>query len=353
MQTNTTAAVSRWKSSYQLICLLALAGLLNACASAGPPTWISSPDEVYNPNEYLTAVGDGDSNQRAQDTAIANLARIFRADIQASERLVEEYREVADGERVEVDWVSELVSSTQITSNLELLNVRILESYAADDGMHYALAGLERLPTAALYTREISNNEMQLRALEERAENEESTLASIGLLRSALTIAKVNEELARQRNVIMGRPADASSELSRRLALEEQLEELGRRASVFIQSNAEAPDELENALMSVFQDMGFEMSSSRQQALLLVRLNYSLEDAGMSRDDAEFKMWGVRVEIEDRQMNRSFAQFFREGRTGARTETQSIRRSARDARNAIEQPFQTFISAEMRKLTAE
>lgn len=353
MQPFISAAVSCWKNSYQLTCLLVFAGLLSACGSSGPPLWISSPDEVYNPNEYLTAVGDGDSNQRAQDTAMANLARIFRADIQASEQLVEEYREVADGQRVEVDWVSELISSTQITSNLELLNVRILESYAANDGMHYALAGLERLPTAAIYTREISNNEMQLRALEQRAEEERSTLASIGLLRSALTIAKVNEELVRQRDVIMGRPADGSSELSQRLAIEERLAGLGRRASVSVESNDGAPAELEDAVKTIFQNMGFVMASDPQQALLHVRLNYRLEDAGMNRNDAVFRMWSVRVEVQDRQMNRSFSQFFREGRTGAPTETQSIRRSVRDARNAIEQPFQAFINAEMRELVAD
>ncbi|MFW6347121.1 MAG: hypothetical protein ACOC2C_00750 [Cyclonatronaceae bacterium] len=334
-------------SFFMVVCFL------SACGSAGPPVWVSSPDEVYAPNEYLTAVGDGDSNQRAQDTALANLARIFKADIQTTETLVEEYREVADDERVEVDWVSELVSATEISTGLELLNARIYESYSAPDGMYYALAGLERMPTSALYTREISNNEMQIRALQERAENERSTLASIGLLRSALTIAKVNEELVRQRNVIMGRPAESSSELSQRLALEERIEALGRRASVYVESNQNAPAELEDALKSVFQEMGLQMSSSRQQALLHVRLSFDLEDAGMNRDDADFRMWSVRVAIEDQQMNRSFAQFFQEGRSGAPTETQSRRRSVRDARNAIEQPFQRFINAQMRELVSD
>ena len=335
-----------------LIGLLFTTLLLGACGSSGPPAWVSSPDEAYNPNQYLTAVGDGESNQRAQDTALGNLTRIFRADIQASERLLEEYREVADGDRVKIDWVSELVSSTEITSDMELLNVRIYESYTAADGTHYALAGLERQPTAVLYTREISNNEMQLRALEQRAEDERSTLARIGLLRSALTIAKINTELARQRDIIMGRPADASTELSRKLALEEQIETLGRQASVFVERNEAAPPELENALESVFQEMGLMMASEPGQALLHVRLNYSIEDAGMSRDDADFRMWSVRVEMEDQQMNRSFASFFREGRTGAPTETQSIRRSARDARNAIERPFKTFITKEMQALVS-
>lgn len=333
--------------------LVLLLGFLSACGSAGPPLWISSPDEVYNSDEYLTAVGDGESNQRAQDNALANLARIFRADIQTSETLVEEYREVADGERVEVDWVSELVSSTEITTGLELLNARIYETYVNDSGTHYALAGLERLPTSALYTREISNNEMQLRTLEQRAEAASSTLAAIGLLRSALTIAKVNEELVRQRNVIMGRPAESSSELGRRLAIEERLMELGRRASVYVEGNASAPAELENAVKTIFQDMGFVMTDRPQQALLQVRLNYSHEEAGLNRDDAVFRMWSVRVEVEDQEMNRSFAQFFREGRSGAPTETRSIRRSTRDARIAIEQPFKAFINAEMRDLTAD
>lgn len=335
----------------KLLLLLALSLIIASCASAPrTPLWLTSPGEVYPDRQYLTAIGSGASLQAAQDNATANLARTFRADVQASQTLIDDYLETMRNEDVNLNRVTSLISTTQVTSNLEMLNVQVYETFRSTDNTFYVLVGFERLPTSTIYSREITSNDMVIEARMRQAERENSVIRKMGFYRSALTVSQVNENLSRQRDQILNRSVPFNPETERRLEIERKLDELSAQATVRINTTADFPRELDGALRGAFQELGFRMGESVNNPLLDVRAAFIMEDADLGRTDAHFKHWSVEIEITDNQAGTDFRSFFQEGRSGAATEDQVSRRTARDARNAIERPFRDFLAAQLRDL---
>ncbi len=344
--TFTTFASSRWLSLALLFVIMMTAV---SCSTTRTPGWLSSPGEAYPENQYLTAVGSGSSLQAAQNNAIGNLARIFRADVRADQTLVDDYIETMRNEDVDLERITSLISTTRIESNMEMLNVQVYETHQ-DNGTYYVLAGFERLRTSTIYSREISNNEMQISELRSRASGEESVIRKMSLLRSALVVSEVNENLSRQRDQILNRSVQYNPEVEQRLAIEREIEELSRQATIRLRMADGFPRELDGALKTVFQDMGFRLGESVTDPLLEVHAQFIVEDTDLGRDDAVFKHWSVIIDITDTQTRTDFRQFFHEGRTGAASDDQATRRSARDARDVIERPFRSFVDQQMRSL---
>lgn len=321
-----------------------------SCASTSrTPAWLTSPGDVYPENQYLTAIGSGNSLQAAQNNAIANLARIFRADVRADQTLVDDYIETMRNEDVDLERVTSLISTTRIESNMEMLNVQTYETHRSGD-TYYVLSGFERLRTSTIYSREMTNNEMQIDELRSRVSAEQSIIRKMALLRSALIVSEVNENLSKQRDQILNRSVPFNSEVEQRLEIEREIEELSRQATIRLRTADDFPGELEGAMKSVFQEMGFTIGESVTDPLLDVHAQFIVEDTDLGRDDAVFKHWSVIIDITDNQTRTDFRQFFHEDRAGAASEDQATRRSARDARNVIERPFKSFVDQQLRSL---
>jgi len=139
-------------------------------------------------------------------------------------------------------------------------------------------------------------------------------------------------------------------EVEQRLEIERDIESLAREATVRLRVPDNFPRELNGALQTVFQDLGFTMGDAVSDPLLDVVAAFEMETADLGRDDGVFKHWTVSIDIKDNQTRTDFRQFFHEGRSGAISEDQAVRRSARDARNVIERPFRTFVDKQLREL---
>lgn len=330
--------------------ILVLSILLAACASTPrTPLWLTSPGEVYPERQYLTAIGSGNSLHAAQNNAIGNLARTFRADVRASQTLVDDYLETVRDEDINLARVTSLISTTQVESNLEMLNVQTYETHQ-DGQTFYVLAGFERLPTSTVYSREITNNDMIIESLLGQAARENGVIRKMGFYRSALVISQINENLSLQRDHILNRTVPFNPETERRLEIDRRLDELAAQATVRIQTPADFPRELEGALRSVFQELGFTSGDGVSSALLDVSAAFVTEVTDLGRDDAAFRHWTVTVDIKDNQTRTDFRTFFHEGRAGAASDDQAVRRAARDARNVVERPFKNFVEEQLRDL---
>ncbi|AXJ02423.1 LPP20 lipoprotein [Cyclonatronum proteinivorum] len=339
------------KQLFTIPLTLALSIMLISCASTPrTPQWLTSPGDVYPDQQYLTAIGSGSSLQAAQDNAAGNLARTFRADVQASQTLVDDFLETMQGEDVNLNRITSLISTTQVTSDLEMLNVQMYETHRSPEGTYYVLIGFERLPTSIIYSREITSNDMVIESIVGQAERDNSVIRKMGFYRAALTISRVNENLSQQRDLILARSVPFNTETERRLEIERKLDELADQATVEIHTSDDFPRELDGALRGAFQELGFRTGEGVGSALLNVRADFLMEDTDLGRTDAHFKHWSLTVDIQDTQTRTDFSSFFREGRTGAATEDQASRRTARDARAAVERPFKTFLEAQLREL---
>ena len=330
-----------------LLCLFA-----GACSSQkslpgnGLPAWADHPGKAYDENEYLLAVGSGNTLKEAHDDALGNLARIFRADINASQELIDEFIETSRNDEFSSEQTTQLLNVTRIGSSQNLMNTRILESEVAGNGTYYALAGMNRSKTASMYNQEISHNELKINEYETNAEQEADPLQSLILLKKALVFAEVNENLSRQRSILLGRAAGSELNTMALTRIQEKLRIIKQQVPVSIQSTS-ATETILSAIALAFQQEGFTIDVHSREPILEVTVDYHSQKAELNRDGHEFVKWELIVNIVNNQSGQSLTSFLTEGRDGAYSYSDALKRADFSARKEIGSSFKKFLKQEL------
>ncbi|MEQ8525303.1 LPP20 family lipoprotein [Gracilimonas sp.] len=339
----------------QLIVLCAIAALLlHGCGSSqnassgsnGIPSWANNPASEFNEQKYLMAAGSGSTLNEARGDAFASLSQIFQMDIDATEQVTSEFIDRNINNQIYSESTSQLLNNIKIGTNQELMNTTILASKVDNFGTYHALAGMDRAESSRIYSQEISNNNIKINEFEQNAAGEENILQKLVLLKKAQAIAAANEILTRQLNIIRG-GAGTGGEATETLArLQEKFRTAQQKAIVRLASE-NATSTVRAAVASVLQNAGFTLSESKGNAILAVNVNYLTQKADLNRDDAEFVKWELIIEVNDLQTNRSFKTYMTEGRDGAPSYADALKRADFTARSKIEKDFNTFLNNEL------
>lgn len=323
-----------------------------ACSSQKPvsgnelPGWADNPSDVYNESQYLLAVGSGNTLNEAHESALGSLARIFQADINASQELIDEFIETSKNEEFSSEQTTQLLNVTRIGSSQDLMNTQILESEVAGNGTYYALAGMDRLETASIYNQEISNNDLKIHEYETNAEQETDPLYMLILLKKALVLAEVNENLSRQRNILLGGASDRELNTMTLTRIQENFRIIKQQVPVTIQS-VSASETILTAIAGVFQQEGFNIDHSGREPVLEVKVDYQSREAELNRENNKFVKWELIIDIENNLSGQSFKTFITEGRDGALSYKDALKRADFSARKEIENSFKRFLNQEL------
>ncbi len=124
---------------------------ITACSSTQNevPTWLNQPEKMYPENQFLAAVGQGRDIEQAKQIALANLSRIFSVSI-AEEQIDKSTFSTEQGKTN--TEVSRFISAK---ANQQLKGAVIKETYQDQQGQSYAVAVLEKLPTAKAFRESI------------------------------------------------------------------------------------------------------------------------------------------------------------------------------------------------------
>lgn len=320
-------------------------GSSRSTAGGGLPPWVDNPSASYSESRYLMAVGSGSSLDRAHENALGNLARIFQAEITASRQLIDEFVETAQNDNLGFEQTSRLLNITRVGSQQDLINTRILISELATNGTYYALAGMNRLETSRIYNQEITTNELQINEYESNTEDETELLNRLILLKKALILAEVNENLARQRNILMGGASDRALNTVTLNRIRENFRGVQQQVPVAVVSDS-APNSIIAAITAVFQREGF-LTTSDGTAVLEVTVDYRYGEADLNREETEFVQWELIIDILNKNANRSFNTYITGGRDGAFSYNDAVMRASASAREQIDTDFRQFLSREL------
>jgi len=322
--------------------LMGCAGGSAAQTDTAAPAWFVSPDEAYSEQTHLTAVAAGPSAQAAEDKAFGNLARVFEADIEAQQQLREDYREVQQGGDVTSSRQdTRLLTRSDVRSNQTLLNAEVLERAAAE-GTHYALVGMERQETVRIYADEIRGNRGTVQEYRSAAESAESPLTRLAFLQQALVLAKVNERLITQRNIVAGGAAPSTS-APPVAALRTAVREAQSNCPVAVATEtANVPPSVLDQVKATLQTAGFRVVPAPADAILQAAVAYRERPALKSRDE-EFLRWTLSIALTDRTTGQTLETFTTEQRAGAMSTAALQRRAHNAARTAITNDFSAFL----------
>jgi hypothetical protein len=144
----------RWvfRSSAARPVLACLLGLALGCASGsstsrsgGQPDWVRGRSSEYPQHAYVTGSGAGSDPETARDNARAEIARIFRSQVESSvsSQTTGTTREVDGRTRSEV--IETLEIATRVAAEGDFEGLYIAETWSErSTGTHYALAVLDK-----------------------------------------------------------------------------------------------------------------------------------------------------------------------------------------------------------------
>lgn len=313
----------------------------------GIPAWADNPRNHYNEQQYLMAVGSGNTLDEATSDAFAGLSRIFQMDIDATEELNDEFIETTRNNSEFIsEGTSQLLNTVKIGTRQELMNTTILESEVGSDGTYYALAGMDRMDSGRIYNQEISNNVFKIEELEANSDKETNVLQKLILLKKARVLAGVNENLSKQYNIIRGGVSDTDMAARTFSRIDEKFRTLRQTAVVSIVAE-NVSNSITSAVAEVFQKAGFSVSNEPGSELLEAEINFNTQRAELNRNDAEFVNWELIINIKDKQTNHSFNTFMDQGRDGALSYRDALSRADFTAGKNIKTKFQTFLNQEL------
>lgn len=232
-------------SSLLLICLLA------ACSTAPTqPQWLDQPAASYPENRYLSASGQGNSRDKADDRALANLAKIFEVAVADSSLDFSEASVSTTGAISTKQQASRFVT-TEARQVLE--GAQVVEHWQAEDGTHHSLAVLEKAPAARRFSGSIQAADMQTADLMAYAANEApNPVVALGALEQARQIQQQRDNTNRNLAVVRGSGIPGTHS-------EADIEATIRRGLASLEFGAQAPTpELLGAVQAAIASLGIQ-----------------------------------------------------------------------------------------------
>ncbi len=313
------------------------------------PGWINNPSKQFSEDQFLMAVGSSPSREGARNQAQANLAQRFVSDVEVEESYVNEFKEITDSEEgTTTRENTNLITESEVGSSQQIKNVEIKEMHEAPDGTYYALAAMDRMETARLYSEEIENNQQRIRSLREKATQTNSRLDRLIYTKQALTAAQVNDMLINQRAILTGQGAGGEEDMLSDVT--QEYREAKKECTVKLITE-EAPQEVLSILNRQLQNEGFTMAADTEDPVIEMNVGLMLEEADLNRDDYEFVQWGLQLEAQNKETGQWFSTYTAEGREGSMNKEYAERRALQAVGEKLEDEFPDFINEEL--LSAE
>ena len=280
-----------WKNGF--LAALLLPALLAGCRSPGrTPEWVLNPKTVYPEAQYLVAVGEGDTRSAAENSAAANLARIFESHIESDERLIDQSRET----NTALERTTDFTSDINILSSQTLCNIQHAEAWQDRHSRLHAVAYLDRRETAAIYRSRIDAQTARIQFLLAQAEQTDNPLKKYAALRTAARHAAENTAMLQQLKVIHPPSAASAAPSYSENNLRKTLADTAKQIRVQIAVTGDDSRRMTVALEELVTRYGFVVGSP---AVLKFDGRVSITDTAQRTADLMFVRYELVVQIKD------------------------------------------------------
>ena len=329
--------------------LLSCCIVLSACSveaqkktSTDLPEWVNTPYAEYSENQYLLAVGSGSSQQDAQNSALANLSRIFKSKVETSQQLIDDFKEYVQDDSFSSERSTQLLTVTRVGSSQNLLNTKILKTHKTPS-LFYALAGMERFETATIYSSEIAENEMHIEDLLEQAENADHKLYKIGYLKKAQVLAEANANLSAQLSILTGGQDETANQQHIISDINARLNKIKQQTRVIIAYPRDVSSPIQRSVANAFSSSGFTVIQAGDEDIY-ARVSFSTRETSLNRPNAVFIQWDLEISARDAIAGTELSTFSASGREGALSLDDALRRAEMAAKKHIKDKFDSFIN---------
>jgi len=290
------------------------------------PVWMDNPKAKYSEQLYLTAIGEGDSRNDAENMAAANLSKIFESKIKAEETTKQRYRELTIDNKTTTEDDFDVNKNVNIKSEQTLYNIQFADSYTDNLGRVHALAYLKRFETGEIYEEKINKNAERIEYFSKQSKEASDILVKYAAMNAASVIALNNEILLDQLNIIS---PDTKEFLELKYNYQDIIKEaaeLAKQVGFSINIQNDPDNKIRIAVESMLTDLGFIIS---ENGVLNVESDVLFENTDLKRDDDfKFVRYNFNLKINDRAGN-TIVSLFEKGKEGHTTYFEAQERAIR------------------------
>ena len=309
-------------------------GLSVMCAQ-DKPTWIDNPQSAYPNAQYISAVGSGDGRQSAENDAVSKLSRIFQSTITSEQTINERYKELFTSPNTSTyEQQTDVNKKSTIATSQTLYNFQIPETYTDNLGRTYAIAVIERIPTAEIYKKKIAENDKIMMDYVNRYLSVDDPVAKYASINAASVISAMNEGLKKQLLIII--PGET---VKNALGYDDQkvgqmLTEARKDIPFTIEIKNDSLGKATAIVKEMLSEMGFVAA---EKGVLTISGDISFEKIDLQRPE-QFVRWSYNLSVIDRS-GASIVSLSENGREGHVTYSEAVARATRTMKQRIKQNF--------------
>ncbi len=298
------------------------------------PAWVMNPAGAYPEIRYMSAVGTGRALDMSEADALNKLARRFSVLLQSRETQLDDYQAQMGASVDGTQWerTTSLLADIQLSTDQQLLNAQIAERFKDDQGMFYALAVLERIPTARLYAEQMRINRQLAEAhykaaMETPAGHKFSRLAH---LRTARLAVSAYEDLRQVHDVLVGHRPDLTLGDPDFAAIKTAFAEARETITARLIWDRDVPPAMRAEIPAVLNKLGVTTVDAGPCDLVL-RVNYLVNLRNSEQYAVVYADWRITVAVRDQADRRQIATLTYASQDGGANRAGALRQAERQA----------------------
>jgi hypothetical protein len=290
-------------------------------SSGDEPAWINNPHDLYPEDLYIVGVGTGDTKEIAENNALGSISKVFQSKIKVDQTVIENYLEQEKNGNISTSGSSQLINNTNVGSKQNLKNIKIDKTYfSAKEGLYYVLAYLDRKETAAIYRKEISENDLKIDEYHGQYLKSDNKLTKYAYLLKAKTVSDINAILNEQYGIIRGDGSKVAP-LITETQLNKELRELTQKITVNLEASKDTPPEVADYVKETVGKFGFKIVSGASDFTFKFSLDLKKTDIG--RANTVGFNWKFTLTVQDNINNYSLDTYNMKNRTIAISEEEA------------------------------
>jgi hypothetical protein len=225
----------------------------------------------------MTAVGYGPGRAVAEKEALANMISVFGQTVQVDRQSMVGYQEA-----LRRDTVASYFRNTEITNAIKtsaeldiLIGAEIREYWYDGQGVHYALAVIEKSKAVSLYSELVKANREIISILTTLEEEEKYSLDGYARFLLAAKIAGGNRVFSNILSVLGGGMTPSSRELAEAENFRVEARDIARRIPVDVRVDNDNSGRIQGAFTAVIGKKGFLTGGQDSRYTLEVTLKLS------------------------------------------------------------------------------
>lgn len=301
-----------------------LLGLLLGCA--GGNTRPEPQPKEYSSARYLTATGIGRTEAEAKDNAVAEMSRIFESRVRSD--TFDRIKSVT-GPSGKEGTEQRIESSIRIISEVRLKGVEVPESWEDDqEGVHYALAVLDRYRARDAWSRDIESADQRIEAELATVQGEESPYLRMKGLQRAVALWLQREVLVSRLNVLGFSGGLSPSYDVRTLFL--HLAEAKREMAITLAFSGDAAGQVEREIAEALGQAGYVMGLPEGPGAVLLRGEVTVEPVRLENPGWEFARAAVSISVVDSVTGLTVGEVSEVARAGHLTYGEAVVKAVRE-----------------------